>query len=100
MAKAHKIVEGLKEAVKLNGWLPIASYTHRKAGGYSVLLYDREWEMTEGAIQIGWPDDDGGWRVSHMSDFSPTHWRPLPEPPVLPDLPEDEEDESVSQVHD
>lgn len=48
--------------------------------GQSVLLYNEEWDMTMGSIQVG-VIFDGECQVESIPDFNPTHWHPLPEPP-------------------
>lgn len=60
------------------GWRPIETVPHR---GEAVLLYDEEWEMTLGSIQIG-VAQDGTFIVEACPDFNPTHWMPLPDPPA------------------
>jgi len=50
-----------------------------------VLVFDAEWEMTIGSIQIGIRyGGSNKWTVPDIPDgeFHPTHWMPLPEEAV------------------
>lgn len=61
-------------------WNPIETVPE----GERVLLFDRDWELTVGAIQIGHATDHGGFITSEIGDceeFNPTHWMPLPDAP-------------------
>lgn len=68
-------------------WKPIE--TAPKRDHVSILLYNECWEMTFGGIQIAWWDGEGWVFASEMNlepeddiDFEPTHWMPLPAPPL------------------
>jgi hypothetical protein len=61
-----------------NGWQDIASAPWKQ----TVLLGELGTKLTVAAYRIG---PVAGWRHAHSSDeicFTPTHWQPLPEPPL------------------
>lgn len=49
--------------------------------GEFILLYDEAWEMTLGAQHVGMIVD-GHVQVEGVPELEPTHWMPLPAPPI------------------
>lgn len=77
-----------------NGWLPIETapkdgtkidlWARLEGTDIFERVTDCSWqEMADwtGAEYMGW---DGLWIHRHRVFTGPTHWRPLPEPPVQP----------------
>jgi len=77
------------------GWQPIETAPKMK----NVLLWAatdvdeegrvRNWKMGTGFYHTGWENDRGdspwNWEGQHIApwDATPTHWKPLPEPPAI-----------------
>lgn len=100
MSKAafEKIAAGLNDAIASikpdeNGWIPIASAPR---DGRQIWLFDPNIDPDQFVGSYGWldlpighPDNWAGWvfadeiLINHCDyEPEPTHWRPLPEPPV------------------
>ena len=86
--------EGCSVTESLPKWEPIETAPKMK----TILLFAvtdidedgtvRNWKMATGSWNTGWENDDkySPWewgRHLHKYDTQPTHWQPLPRPPLI-----------------
>ncbi len=77
--QAHRTLKKFKEeggSIEFDNWEPIETAPQ---DGTRVLIYERRYGTMEFARWIGAPHNH--WGDGYKS-WKPTHWMPLPEPPL------------------
>lgn len=76
--QASAIADAYEDAMQNRGWYPIESYV----GGEWVYVFIPEERGEYTIVEACYMTGMGGWRVRYgKQTISPTHWRPLFEPP-------------------